>query len=194
MGIIKHIIEARFRTTKVLVFKVFYNLTGEKHMNLSRKTALIEKARLTYTYNEWTGQITGKRGMIKGCDNLGYISCSLKLEEGQVSIRGHVIAWMLVYGEYPDMIDHIDGNRANNRISNLRLANRAQNGQNSKPQQNKSSQYKGVWKVEQKWRAGIVVNGKRVHLGYFTREKDAARAYNHMALLSFGEFAYLNVV
>jgi hypothetical protein len=59
-----------------------------------------------------------------------------------------------------------------------------------------SSEYRGVSfsKSENKWRAGIEVNGKSLNLGSFEKEVDAARAYNEAAVKYFGDLAYQNRV
>lgn len=57
---------------------------------------------------------------------------------------------------------------------------------------NFSSQWKGAYKVGNRWKAAITVQNRSVHLGYFNSEKDAALAYNEAALEYFGEFAKLN--
>jgi hypothetical protein len=54
------------------------------------------------------------------------------------------------------------------------------------------SRYKGVSRNREKWQARIKVDGKQSHLGIFTDEEDAARAYDAAARELFGEFAYLN--
>ncbi len=91
-------------------------------------------------------------------------------------------------------IDHIDHNGLNNRRSNLRFATNQQNNFNRNTHIGSSSKYKGVsWdKSAEKWRAQIAINGKNNWLGCFSKEKDAAQAYNKAALKLFGEFAYLN--
>lgn len=90
-------------------------------------------------------------------------------------------------------IDHHDGNRHNCHESNLRLATSLQNKQNQKPKKG-SSQYKGVYLHSQNfnWNARIRANGKRLHLGCFSSEIEAAKAYDIAALQFHGEFAYLN--
>ena len=94
-----------------------------------------------------------------------------------------------------EMIDHRDGNGLNNRHTNLRPATDSQNQANKrKPKNGVTPSFKGVfWHGrDMKWAARIRVNGKRKYLGYFHSEVEAARAYDAVALLHFGEFAKLN--
>ncbi len=92
------------------------------------------------------------------------------------------------------LVDHIDGNGLNNRKSNLRLCNHAQNARNSRPYRNGSSKYKGVSfdQYAKKWKVVIENNGEQFNLGRFKDEVEAARAYDKKAAELFGEFAYLN--
>lgn len=108
----------------------------------------------------------------------------------------HRLIWAWHYGRYPEMdIDHIDRNRANNRIENLRLATRSRNNQNSTKRAATSSRYKGVsWsKVAKKWHAYLNTEEGRMYLGIHVKEEDAARAYDTAAKEHFGEFAVLNL-
>jgi len=92
-------------------------------------------------------------------------------------------------------VDHKDGNRLDNRRSNLRLCTHAQNLMNQKPQQRMhSSVYKGTsWsKVVHKWHSYIKFEQYRYHLGYYESEAQAAAAYDLAAVHFFGEFARLN--
>ena len=91
-------------------------------------------------------------------------------------------------------IDHIDRDKHNHKIENLRLASKSQNGANkAKRPGNYSSKYKGVCKVPSgKWVAVIQVKMKRVHIGTFDTEEQAARAYDKRAIKLFGQFALLN--
>lgn len=91
-------------------------------------------------------------------------------------------------------VDHIDGDGLNNQRSNLRLCSRKENVRNSRPQVGRSSRFKGVHLCPDsgRWHARIVVDGKKVHLGRFTREGEAAAAYNKAARIHFGQFARVN--
>ena len=113
--------------------------------------------------------------------------------------RLHVQVWKEHNGAIPPgmQIDHIDRNRANFDISNLRLVTPQQNSYNSHVTGG-SSDYKGVrWMIrEQMWRAHIKYhNGtkrERVILGFFNTEEEAARAYKAAVPTYHGEYGYLN--
>lgn len=98
-------------------------------------------------------------------------------------------------------VDHKDGNGLNNCFINLRHANRFENSWNSKKPCSSwkgtvSSKYKGVSQERRRpelgWRCVIKHHGKYIHLGRYSREEDAARAYDEAARKYFGEFARLN--
>ena len=99
--------------------------------------------------------------------------------------------------ETPDgyIVDHINHNGLDNRKANLRPATQAEKARNARyPKKNTSSKYRGVWYNRQtkKWRATISVDRKRKQIGYFTDERDAARAYDTTAKKYYGQFAVLN--
>lgn len=91
-------------------------------------------------------------------------------------------------------IDHADGDGLNNQRVNLRRCTSSQNGGNRRKQSGTSSQYKGVsWNTgKQRWRAHIQIDKKPIHLGWFTEEATAARAYNEAAITLFKDFARIN--
>jgi hypothetical protein len=90
--------------------------------------------------------------------------------------------------------DHIDHNGLYNRKSNLRLCTNAQNQYNKRPKKDCASRYKGVILRRdcKRWRAQIGYNRKRIHLGDFDDQMEAAMAYDDKAVELFGEFAWLN--
>lgn len=92
----------------------------------------------------------------------------------QVIIEGkhylvHRIVFMMHYGYLPEFIDHADGNRANNRIENLREATNEQNAQNAKTRKDSVSGVKGIrWnKVDKSWSVRVQTNKKRITIGQF---------------------------
>ena len=89
-------------------------------------------------------------------------------------------------------VDHINGNKLDNRKSNLRMASWSQNCANRGLQKNNTSGFKGVTRIPERWRAAIKVNGKDYSLGCFDSREAAAKAYNEAATRFFKEFARLN--
>jgi len=96
------------------------------------------------------------------------------------------------------MSDHKNRISLDNRKSNLRKANYIDNSRNRTKKKKGfiTSNYKGVSRVcyREHWKAHIKLNGKSIHLGYFSNEIDAAKAYNKKALELFGEFANINII
>ena len=91
------------------------------------------------------------------------------------------------------MIDHVNGNTLDNRKSNLRIADRMKNLRNSKLRSDSNCKYKGIGFRKGKYFARIQINPKkRLFLGYYNTDVDAAKAYDIAAKQYFGEFANLN--
>lgn len=123
-----------------------------------------------------------------------------------ISINGHrsprqVKMHRLIMGEPEGLeVDHISGDKLDNRRSNIRVASKNQNQQNARVAKNNRSGFKGVsWNNQvKKWRAclQVQIDGRRktVYLGHYDRPIDGARAYNLAASEYFGEFARLNHV
>lgn len=104
----------------------------------------------------------------------------------QITIEGnrymaHRLAWLYMYGAFPkDHIDHINGNRSDNTLYNLREATNAQNLQNQRmPSSNNKSGFLGVslCKLRNKYQAVIMVSGKYKHLGYYDTPEEAHEVY-----------------
>ena len=93
----------------------------------------------------------------------------------------HRLAWLHFHGVWPEhQIDHIDENKSNNRISNLRDVPQSMNQHNAiKPRKDGTSGYRGVsWdKGKTRWRAQIEVNGQKQYIGLFDTPKAAHAAY-----------------
>lgn len=94
-------------------------------------------------------------------------------------VLAHRVVWAFVHGEWPDgQIDHINGDRADNRIANLRVVTAAGNAQNLALRLSNKSGAHGVTfcKRRSKWRARVNVFGSERHLGEFRNIEDAIRA------------------
>ena len=130
----------------------------------------------------------GRLGIIKTCANSdGYfVICIL----GQTYLA-HRIAWCLLHGEWPkNQLDHINGDRIDNRLVNLREANNLENCRNSGIRITNTSGFKGVGyhKASGKWRAQISINGKRICLGLYITAEEAGKVYEAQAKLHHGAF------
>ena len=113
-----------------------------------------------------------KNGSIAGyIDNKGYVRIQI---DGK-NYMAHKLAWLSVYGILPDMIDHINQVKSDNRILNLRAVDNLENSKNRKICTSNTSGCMGVtWKKSKnRWVARINVDGKRVYLGSFANFSDA---------------------
>lgn len=92
------------------------------------------------------------------------------------------------------IVDHINGNTLDNRKVNLRPATNKQNRWNSKKNINGKSKYKGLsWDPTSKsWRVRIVDDGRKIHLGKYKDEIEAAKVYDKAAKKYRGQYARLN--
>lgn len=149
-----------------------------------------------FHYNHAVGQFEWRERPNKvrndgyaGClDNDGY----RVIRVGGKNFKAHRLAWLYVYGGWPKgPLDHINGDRADNRICNLRLASPNENMWNSPKQVNNTSGFKGVtfYPVTRRWQARICVNGKRINLGMYPTAAQAGSAYRDAAKKYHGDFA-----
>lgn len=132
---------------------------------------LIWKSRGNPRFDNWRAG----RPAFSQKDRSGYFVGRL----AQKNFKAHRVAWAIHYGHWPDgLIDHINGDRADNRIANLRVVNDSANAKNARLSSASTSGITGVtWFArDAKWWAKITVNGRVIHLGYFDKIEDAAAA------------------
>lgn len=151
-------------------------------------------------YNPETGSFRAltQRGTIKIGDIIGSVQVN-GYRAASINNRKfyeHRLAWLYTYGHFPSgdkpFIDHVDGDRTNNKISNLRLCSNVNNTQNIKMKPTNTSGFKGVtWhKKSKKWMVRIRNGelGKVEYLGLFVLKEDASVAYESRAKEIHGEF------
>ena len=124
----------------------------------------------------------------------GYVRFRIRYNGGDYNLRNHIVVWAIVKGEYPSKsLDHINNVRSDNRIENLREATHYQNSLNRPPLKNKQSQYKGLYWNKNKWRVQPEIESRKIQVGYFIDELEAATAYNNFVHNCHDtEFAYMN--
>ncbi len=137
------------------------------------------------SYNQNTGEMrwkkpTSTKSRIKVGDIAGSVSMhgyrTVKIKQKPYLI--HRIAWMMVHKTLPPFLDHINHNRLDNRLCNLRPATVKENGRNRSINKNNTSGCTGVYwfAARKKWKVSIKVNGKNKSLGHFKILKDAIAA------------------
>jgi hypothetical protein len=160
-----------------------------------------EKLMQFVTYEPETGIFRWKVGVnfsIKPGDragslqNTGYRSISI---DGERCLE-HRLAWLYMTGEHPaGYLDHINGDRADNRWANLRPANKIQNGWNRARNSNNASGQTGVYEIKAgrkknliRYQAVVNVGGRRITLGQYETKAEAIAAYRAAAKLMHGQF------
>jgi hypothetical protein len=132
---------------------------------------------------------TSNSGDVAGNANWrGYVSIWIAGKQ----YYAHRLAWAFCNGSWPiGDIDHINEDKSDNRISNLRVASRSENMFNRSCNKNNTSGMKGVvfCKATNRWRAQMMVNKKSVNIGRFKTKEAAANAYMFKAKEIMGEFA-----
>jgi hypothetical protein len=122
-------------------------------------------------------------------DHDGYVVIRM----GGKRITAHRLAWLITYGVFPEKyLDHANGNKADNRIQNLRLATASQNLHNRPKTKSNTSGIKGVsWcKTHKKWVAQLRVDNKDFHLGRFSTIQAAKEAVQDFRNHKLGEFSH----
>jgi HNH endonuclease len=146
----------------------------------------IDRLRELFSYASETGLFMRVVG--RGKSPSGTVA-GTKRKDGYISITvdrraypAHRLVWLFVYGQWPPQLDHINRNRSDNRISNLRPATPALNALNRQLQVNNHSGVPGVFRDGRlrlnPWHAYITVNSRTVALGWFETKEQAAAARN----------------
>src|SRR3990167_8685574 len=159
-----------------------------------------ERLRDLLDYNHESGHFTWrsdrpggvKKGDRAGCAQENGVRRSV-FRRWQIVIdrkhyKAHRLAWFYVYGTWPKMLDHINGNGHDNRISNLREATPADNMANSLHPKGTTG-FRGVSYYKNGYMAQISVNGRSVYLGRFRTPEEAHEAWCRAAHKFRGDFA-----
>lgn len=139
-------------------------------MRLRRQYKLDRKGRLTRTKSKaWNAKL----GVVDGWKHAkGY---RVLWFEGK-TMYVHRVKFALKHGYFPRQVDHINGNRGDNRISNLRESDPQRNQENRRTSKKNRSGYRGVFFADGKWRAQLRIKYRRIELGRYERKDDAAAA------------------
>jgi hypothetical protein len=172
--------------------------TNLRSMRASLPAVTAERVREVFAYNPEVGLLVrrlsskrNRRGKAVGEHATRYIMVDIDKQR----YLAHRLIWFYVYGEWPNgYLDHVNGNPADNRLCNLRLATNSQNQANRGAPKNNTSGFKGVsWHAQaKKWRASIEVRGEKIELGEFHDFEMACNVYAKAASEHFGEFANVN--
>lgn len=156
---------------------------GYKRVGAPPKVVTADIVRSMFFYDPQTGAFCRRRPLqghrvTKPCgfyDKDGY----LRLKVNYAVHPAHRLAWLYVYGEWPDgYIDHINRIKSDNRIANLRVVDAVGNSHNCyKALSNSSTGLRGVSPHRGKFRASIMAHGIRYQLGEFDSAREAHRVY-----------------
>ncbi|MBQ8128597.1 MAG: HNH endonuclease [Prevotella sp.] len=141
---------------------------------------LVRHLQERYTYDAECGVVRNRRGrVIKGFNDYGggYLTLNMRMADGRHVIKLHQLVWVLCHGELPTQIDHINGQKKDNRVENLREVNRSENDMNRvfawKP--NARTGLPGVQKSSNRFE--ISIHGKRLNF------RDKHEAFHTLVML-----------
>lgn len=161
-----------------------------------KRTITHEELVNTLSYDESTGVFTwlktnsnaAANGKGAGTINKGYVYITIN----KVKYLAHRLAWFYVNKEWPSShLDHINNNRSDNRICNIREATPRQNAMNVSISKSNKTGYHGVHfdAAMEAWKAAVKKDRKNIHLGFFRSKDDAILAASHWRMKFFGDFA-----
>jgi HNH endonuclease/AP2 domain len=152
-----------------------------EHLALNEKTGV-----LTWKIPPKNNQVSAGDS-VGGVSEQGYIRFSL----GGVKYMAHRVVYAMLTGLQPEEVDHIDGDRQNNKIDNLRAATKSTNQRNVKRKINNTSGFTGVYwhKQRQRWVATIRANNRAIHLCETKCKNEAVSARLNAQIALHGDFA-----
>ena len=157
--------------------------------------------RFTWIYNPSLSVARNRRFAGKEAGSItrsGYRTINISGTQATELEFAHRLAFWFMLGEplHPEIeVDHINGDRLDNRWSNLRAVDHSANGKNKGMSRANKSGFKGVHfrqSCQLKWRAQILVDGKKIMLGHFATAREAAMVYDEAAVLNHGIYAKTN--
>lgn len=151
-------------------------------------------AKSIFDYDPDTGEFTAddRATVYSFLNTSGYLTFSIRIpgEPDLVKVRAHRLAWLIMTGEHPPVLDHINGNRLDNRWANLRVADKAANAWNRARAKNNTSGVKGVYMGKDgRWCCRVDVRGRRYFLGAYADLELAAFVVEEFRLSKHGEYA-----
>lgn len=163
---------------------------------MSQRLPIPEECREVFTYCKDTGRITRVTNPPRGPRTAGKLVDNWKCPAGYRKVRwsphnltAHRLVWFLHYGEQPpEYIDHINGDRTDNRPENLRKACHHTNLANAKRREDNKSGVKGVRRSGNKWIGSVSFKGDRHYVGPFTEIAEAEIAVRQLREQLHGDF------
>mgnify|MGYP003654379460 CR=1 FL=1 len=147
------------------------------------ETLLLQQLYDKFSYSEgkllYRGGPRNQKGKEPGwVSGTGYLMVSVVILNKNKQLKAHRVIFALHHGYFPALIDHIDRNKLNNRIENLRASNHKMNALNSNLRKDSSSLFTGVSykKDKKRWKAYIKEDYVQKHIGYFDTKEEAAVA------------------
>lgn len=137
---------------------------------------------------KWNAKFAGREAFTSASASHGYKAGAI-FNKG---VLAHRVVFAMATGRWPDVIDHINGDRSDNRISNLRNVSQAENCQNTGPRIKNEINLIGVKQIGDRFGAEIRHKGKSMHIGVYATARDAAIARDLVASRLRGKFARLN--
>ena len=168
-------------------------LTPINEVNMETETDL-QAFKSELQYNPETGEIYSlrKRGNVKAGKKLGSSKGDgyKTLDLHKKTYFFHRVAFAMHYGFFPEMVDHINNDREDNRAINLRASNKLLNARNALPKN--GNRFRGACRRNNIWEVLIRHEGKHISIGRFKSEVEAAYAYDMASLQYHGEYGKRN--